>query len=90
MAKKESSPRSDPKQEDVGGYRYRDLDRYNANYNYPVQNEPKERMGATDFANLPPKEALVPYGRGPTYRDGIIENFSDTVRRTSKISENQK
>ncbi len=68
----------------------RDKDSDNANYDYGVQNQPSERMGRGEFANMPSKPMISPYGRAQTYRDGLVESLTDSVKRKSKISENQR
>lgn len=68
----------------------RDKDSENSNYNYAVQNQPAERMGAGEFANMPKDMILTPYGHAQNYRDGLVNDLTATVKKKSKISENQR
>lgn len=62
----------------------------NANYNFSDQDEPKKRMGANDFANLPKDCQFLDYSKDHSYRDGIINGFAASVSQTSGIFENRR
>lgn len=59
----------------------------NLNYDFQDQVEPKKRMGANDFANLPSRPIFEDFD-GPSYRGGNINSFSSSVSKLSGISEN--
>lgn len=60
----------------------------NANYDFSIQEEPMTRMGAGSFANLPTEPKYMSFSNKHSYRDGIINSFSQTVYDTSDIHEN--
>lgn len=62
----------------------------NANYNFRDQVEPDQRMGAGDFANMPPGPKLMKFSKQHSYRDGIINSFTSSVTETSDIYENRR
>lgn len=62
----------------------------NANYNFSDQNEPKRRMGADDFANMPSSPKFLKFKNNPDYRDGIINGFACDVEEVSGIYENER
>lgn len=61
-----------------------------ANYNFAEQRQPKKRMGATGFANMPDQPIMTGFAKKPEYRDGIINSFVAGIRDLSDLSENQK
>jgi hypothetical protein len=60
----------------------------NANYD-GKQNMPATPMGSGSFANLPNKPMYADFA-APTYRDGIINNFTCSVNELSEVGENEK
>lgn len=62
----------------------------NANYNFLSKKEPKHPLGHGEFANLPMEGIIASYGTPESYRDGIVNSFSKTIRDISDISENQR
>lgn len=61
----------------------------NANYDFEKQVEPKRRMGAGSFANLPDRPIYANYG-GPSLRDGITNSFTCNIDDVSGIDENER
>lgn len=61
----------------------------NANYDFAAQKEPLRNMGQSSFANMPEKPMLMSFGK-PTYRDGIVNSFSQSVGEISEIDENHR
>lgn len=62
----------------------------NVNYNFSVQKEPKKRMGAGDFANMPKDPIMSQFSDRCEYRSGVPNSFVASVRDLTGISENQK
>lgn len=59
----------------------------NANYDFESQVQPKRRMGANSFANLPDRPMYGSFG-SPSYRGGLINSFTASVSELSGIDEN--
>ena len=68
----------------------KDKDSDNMNYDFTNQNDPSVRMGEGNFANLPPNAMITPLGRAQSYRAGDVESLVDTLKKKTKIHENQR
>ena len=62
----------------------------NANYDFDKQKDPKKPMGQGDYANMPSRPMMVPYGQPEDYRDGLVNSFNANIRITSDICENER
>lgn len=62
----------------------------NANYNFEMQKDPSLPMGQGDFANMPRDAKYMTFSKDHSYRDGIINSFTNTLVDTSDIYENQR
>lgn len=60
-----------------------------ANYDKKKQKQPERPLGQGQFANMP-RDVIVKQFAGPRYRDGITNNFVDSIEDASGISENQR
>ena len=63
---------------------------HSANYDFGDQFDPARPMGQGSFANMPEKEIMQNYNPAEAFRDGITNSFTNTLRKVSRISENQK
>ena len=62
----------------------------NANYDFDKQKQPESPMGKGSFANMPEKPIMQDYSKEYGMRDGLINSFTATLEKTSKIHENQR
>ena len=61
-----------------------------ANYDIMNQSQPRERMGADDFACMPKDPIMRDFSHERGYRDGIINDFDSSIKDISGIRENRK
>lgn len=61
----------------------------NTNYDFE-QNQPKKRMGAKSFANMPEEPIIENYSRTKNYRSGIVNDFSCGLENESGIYDNHR
>jgi hypothetical protein len=62
----------------------------NANYDFGMQKDPITPMGYGDFANMPKEAKYMTFSKDNSYRDGIVNSFTNTLVDTSDIYENQR
>lgn len=60
----------------------------NANYNFADQQDPKKPMGHGSFANMPSEPMMKTFSKEGTYRDGVVNSFTQGVEEMSDIYEN--
>lgn len=68
----------------------KDSGKGNANYDFSKQNEPKKRMGAKSFANMPEEPMIQSFSSRNEYRSGCINRFDASIEDISGICENRK
>lgn len=61
----------------------------NANYNFADQIDPSRPMGGGSYSNLPQEPIYKTFG-SYSYRDGIIDSFTEGLKKVSGIDENQR